>query len=70
VRQIADLAHTIKGSAAIIGAGRAKDLASSLEQFARKREVDTLQECFFRMRQEYCLVLDTVRGFLENPDFG
>jgi signal transduction histidine kinase/DNA-binding response OmpR family regulator len=69
VRQVADTAHTLKGSAGIIGAVKARELASLLEQAARKRETEVLQERFSCMRGEYVRIMDRVRSVLEDPDF-
>jgi hypothetical protein len=48
---------------------KARELASLLEQAARKRETEVLQERFSCMRGEYVRIMDRVRSVLEDPDF-
>jgi HPt (histidine-containing phosphotransfer) domain-containing protein len=52
-----DLAHAVKGSAALLGAGRLHDLAFSLEHRAEPGELPELRSAVERLHREFSAVL-------------
>ena len=62
---VADMCHTLKGSAAIIGAGQARELASTLEKAARRGKTASFPELFSTMQREYALVVDIVGNYMK-----
>src|SRR5262245_59584669 len=59
---VADLAHAVKGSAALLGAGRLHDLAFSLEHRARPGELKELRSAVARLNGEFRAVLHALRA--------
>jgi HPt (histidine-containing phosphotransfer) domain-containing protein len=57
-----DLAHAVKGSAALIGAGRLHDLAFILEHRARPGELHELQAAVATLSGEFSAVLHAIRA--------
>jgi HPt (histidine-containing phosphotransfer) domain-containing protein len=57
-----DLAHAVKGSAALLGAGRLHDLAFSLEHRAEPGEPQELRSAVAGLNREFSAVLDAVRA--------
>jgi HPt (histidine-containing phosphotransfer) domain-containing protein len=56
-----DLAHAVKGSAALLGAGRLHDLAFSLEHRAEPGELPELKSAIARLNGEFNAVLHALR---------
>ena len=57
-----DLAHALKGSAALVGAGRLHDLAFSLEHRAEPGELEELKSVLARLNGEFSAVLHALRA--------
>jgi histidine phosphotransfer protein HptB len=57
-----DLAHAVKGSAALVGAGRLHDLAYSLEHQAEPADLPDLQSAVARLNGEFGAVLRAIRA--------
>ncbi len=55
------LSHTIRGSAAILGASHLQDLAGAIERDAATADLQELRQAVFAMAQEFCRVLTTLR---------
>ena len=55
------LAHTIRGSAAILGAGYLRDLAAAIEIDALAGDPQQLRQDVGAMGHEFCRVLTTLR---------
>ncbi len=60
-RMLQDLAHTIKGSASLVGAGRLYDLAAVVERDAMALPLDVLQEEATSVGNEFGAVLAALR---------
>lgn len=56
------VAHSVSGSAAMIGAGRLHDLAWSLEQDAASSEVSALHSAVAAMHDEFAHVLSALKA--------
>src|SRR5262245_23159685 len=57
-----ELAHAVKGSAALLGAGRLHDLAFSLEHRAEPGELKELRSAVARLNGEFRAVLHALRA--------
>jgi HPt (histidine-containing phosphotransfer) domain-containing protein len=57
-----DLAHAVKGSAALLGAGRLHDLAFSLEHRAEPGPLPELKSAVNRLNGEFKAVLHALRA--------
>lgn len=54
-------AHSLKGSAAAIGASKCKELAIELESTAGKGDVGEVKKCFKQLQEEMDCVLSLIR---------
>lgn len=57
-----DLAHAVKGSAALLGAGRLHDLAFALEHHAEPAETQELKNAVDGLNGEFTAVLHALRA--------
>ena len=61
-----DVAHAVKGSAALLGAGRLHDLAFALEHNAKPAEIQELKTAVDGLNGEFTAVLHALRA--RHPD--
>jgi HPt (histidine-containing phosphotransfer) domain-containing protein len=57
-----DLAHAVKGSAALLGAGRLHDLAFGLERGAEPGSLQDLETAVAALRAEFVAVVNAIRA--------
>jgi HPt (histidine-containing phosphotransfer) domain-containing protein len=57
-----DLAHAVRGSAALLGAGRLHDLASALERDPLPHEIHALKSAVAALSGEFAAVLTALRS--------
>jgi len=63
-----DTAHTLKGNAALIGAGRVSDLALGVQQASANGDRQVLTSSLPELIRETRLALDELKGFVADQE--